>query len=420
MLSIEKDEDGNLSWKIGEQLMPQFAAGTALGMEDAKAYENYDLSDSLEGSVNALVALSNQVETYDSLQKQTAKDNTWGKVVNNINITRESVKKLCSVMTGLDDITAVKDLDKEMEDASQEAKEMAQAIQNFMSVTDITKDEELDVNKIKSAIEEIKSLALSEQKAIEGLGKGNFIQNPEDLNRLLEMFNKAKVAADEQAKIDAETQKGLELQAKLNNVIELTSAVGDLAFAWTSFQELGSLLANDDLSLGEKALQLITNLSFVIPQLIVAMQAFNLTKMKSQVAETATSLLDAAQGAGILAKGAGIAGTAMAKFSDILTLLIPYGKAIKIVLGGLAAALTIFGFTAQAEKNRVEALAKSAEDASTKLQNIKEGKANFDSIYEQYKKGQASSSELEDAAKTLNSTLNDQSLVVQSLSLIHI
>ncbi len=72
--------------------MPQFAAGTALGMEDAKAYENYDLSDSLEGSISALGNLSNQVEGYISLQKQVDKDNAWDKVKGNIDITRESVK----------------------------------------------------------------------------------------------------------------------------------------------------------------------------------------------------------------------------------------------------------------------------------------------------------------------------------------
>lgn len=420
MLSIEKDEEGNLSWKIGEQLMPQFAAGTALGMEDAKAYENYDLSDSLEGSVNALVGLSNQVEAYISLQKQVDKDNTWDKVVNNINITRESVKKLCSVMTGLDDITAVKDLDKEMKDTSQEAKEMAQAIQNFMSATDITNDEELDVNKIKSAVEEVKALALSEQKVIEGLGKGNFIQSPEDLNRLLETFNKAKVAADEQAKIDAETQKGLELQAKLNNVIQLTSAVGDLAFAWGSFQELGSLLTNDDLSLGEKALQLVMNLSLTVGQLIPAISALrklkDISAISSLISNFQQGLVSLNAGLIMMGSDTGVAATGANLLSKALTGLLPGGKLLTIVLGGLAAGLTAFGFTAQAEKNRVEALAKSAEDASTKLQNIKEGKTNFDSIYEQYKKGQASSSELEDAAKTLNSTLNDQSLVVQSLA----
>ena len=94
MLSIEKDENGNLSWKIGEQLMPQFAAGTALGMEDAKTYENYDLSDSLEGSISALGNLSNQVEGYISLQKQVDKDNAWDKVKGNIDITRKCQKTL--------------------------------------------------------------------------------------------------------------------------------------------------------------------------------------------------------------------------------------------------------------------------------------------------------------------------------------
>lgn len=416
MLSIEKDENGNLSWKIGEQLMPQFAAGTALGMEDAKAYENYDLSDSLSGSISALGNLSNQVEGYISLQKQVDKDNAWDKVKGNIDITRESVQKLCSVMTGIDDITSIKNLDKELEDAGQEAQEMAQAIQKFMSATDITSGKELDVNKIKSAIEEIRTLALTEQKAIEGLGKGNFIQNPEDLNRLLEMFNKAKTAADEQIKINEETQKGLELQAKLNNVIELTSAIGDLAFAWTSFQELGSLWANEDLSFGEKILQTATNLAFVIPQLITAMKAFNLVKIEGQVAETAIGLLDMAQGTGKLAKGADLAGTAMAKFSDILTLLIPHGRAIKMVLGGIALALTAFGVSTQIAKNKAEALAKSVDEANHKIQNIESGKANFKSLYEQYQNGEASSKDLKAAAEALNSVLGDQSLKVATLA----
>ena len=429
MLSIEKDKDGNLSWKIGEQLMPQFAAGTALGMEDAKAYENYDLSDSLIGSTNALVALSNQVESYTSLQKQVDKDNTWDKVIRKIDITRESVKKLCSVMTGLDDITAVKDLDAEMEGASQEAKEMAQAIQNFMSVTDITSDEELDVNKIKSAIEEIRTLALTEQKAIEGLGKGNFIQSPEDLNRLLEMFNKAKVAADEQAKIDAETQKGLELQAKLNNVIQLTSAVGDLAFAWGSFQELGSLLTNDDLSLGEKALQLITNLAFTLPQLIIAIDTLNTAVKGTKAFSTFTTFLEkiiasampAATETLAVGSAAGVAGAATAGASTSVGLL---SKALNFLRGSLGpVGLAFIAFSAIAgtvsfiigqSKKDIENLTSAANDAAEKLNNIKPNLDNFNSLYEGYKEGTVSSEQLEEAATSLNDVLGDQSAKVQA------
>lgn len=429
MLSIEKDKEGNLSWKIGEQLMPQFAAGTALGMEDAKAYENYDLSDSLQGSINALGGLSDQVEAYISLQKQVNKDNTWDKVTGNINVTRESVKKLCSVMTGIDDITAVKDLDKEMEDASQEAKEMAQAIQNFMSVTDITSDKELDVNKIKSAIEEIRTLVLAEQKAMEGLSKGNFIQNPEDLNRLLEMFNKAKIAADEQTKINAETQKGLELQAKLNNVIQLTSAVGDLAFAWGSFQELGSLLANDDLSLGEKTLQLITNLAFTLPQLIMGINTLNTAVKGTKAFSTFTTFLEkiiasampAAAGTLAVGSAAGAAGAATAGASSSVGLL---SKALNLLKGSLGpVGLAFIAFSAIAgtvsfivgqSKKDIENLTSAANDAAEKLNNIKPNLDNFNSLYEGYKEGTVSSEQLEEAATSLNDVLGDQSAKVQA------
>ena len=429
MLSIEKDEEGNLSWKIGEQLMPQFAAGTALGMEDAKAYENYDLSDSLTGSINALGGLSDQVEAYISLQKQVDKDNTWDKVTGNINITRESVKKLCSVMAGIDDITAVKDLDKEMEDASQEAKEMAQAIQNFMSVTDITSDKELDANNIKSAIEEIRTLVLAEQKAMEGLSKGNFIQNPEDLNRLLEMFNKAKIAADEQTKINAETQKGLELQAKLNNVIQLTSAVGDLAFAWGSFQELGSLLTNDDLSLGEKALQLITNLAFTLPQLIIAINTLNTTVKGTKAFSTFTTFLEkiiasampAAAGTLAVGSAAGAAGAATAGASTSVGLL---SKALNLLKGSLGpVGLAFIAFSAIAgtvsfivgqSKKDIENLTSAANDAVEKMNNIQPNLNNFNNLYEGYKEGTVSSEQLEEAATSLNDVLGDQSAKVQA------
>ena len=419
MISVEKDAEGNLTWDINDQLMAQFATGDALTLKDAQEYSNFNLSDKLEGSINALGELSNQVEAYGSLQKQVDKDNTWGKIETNIDKTRESVKKLCTAITGIDDITAIENLDEAMKGASQEAQEMAKAIQKFLSMSDITKNE-INVDKVKNALEEIRTLALAEQNAMKGLGKGNFIQNPEDLNRLLEMFNKAKIAADEQGRINEETQKGLELQAKLNNVIELASAVGDLAFAWTSFQELGSLLANDDLSLGEKTVQIITNLSFTVMQLIPAIEALRKLKDVSAVSSLISNfqqgLVSLNAGLIMMGSGTGVAATGANLLSKAITGLLPGGKLLTIVLGGLVTGLTAFGFTAQAEKNRVEALAKSAEEASAKLQSIQEGKANFDSVYEQYKKGQASSSELEDAAKTLNDTLNDQSLVVQSLA----
>ena len=413
MISVEKDAEGNLTWDINDQLMAQFATGDALTLKDAQEYSNFNLSDKLEGSINALGELSNQVEAYGSLQKQVDKDNTWGKIETNIDKTRESVKKLCTAITGIDDITAIENLDEAMKGASQEAQEMAKAIQKFLSMSDITKNE-INVDKVKNALEEIRTLALAEQNAMKGLGKGNFIQNPEDLNRLLEMFNKAKIAADEQGRINEETQKGLELQAKLNNVIELASAVGDLAFAWTSFQELGSLLANDDLSLGEKAIQTVTNLSFTVMQLIPAIEALRKLKdvsaVSSLISNVQQGLVSLNAGLIMMGSGTGVAATGANLLSKAITGLLPGGKLLTIVLGGLVAGLAAFGFAAEKEKKRIESITQAAEESRSAISSISEGKNSFKDLYEGYKSGTVSSDELKKAAEQLNTVLDDQIL----------
>lgn len=423
MISVEKDAEGNLTWDINDQLMAQFATGDALTLKDAQEYSNFNLSDKLEGSINALGELSNQVEAYGSLQKQVDKDNTWGKIETNIDKTRESVKKLCTAITGIDDITAIENLDEAMKGASQEAQEMAKAIQKFLSMSDITKNE-INVDKVKNALEEIRTLALAEQNAMKGLGKGNFIQNPEDLNRLLEMFNKAKVAADEQARINEETQKGLELQAKLNNVIELTSAVGDLAFAWTSFQELGSLLANDDLSLGEKALQLITNLAFTLPQLIMGIRTLNTAVKDTKVFSTFTTFLEkviasatpAATGTLAVGSAVGAAGAATAGASTSVSLLSKALELLKGTLGPVGLAFIAFSaiagaisFVAGQSKKEIENLAAAASEATEQMNGIQGNLGNFNNLYEGYKEGTVSSDQLKEAATALNEVLDDQS-----------
>lgn len=63
---------------------------------------------------------------------------------------------------------------------------------------------------------------------------------------------------------DTETTSKEHIQTILNTV----AAVGELAFAWQSFQSLGSIWANTDISTGEKIQQTIMNLSFTIPMAV--------------------------------------------------------------------------------------------------------------------------------------------------------
>lgn len=63
-------------------------------------------------------------------------------------------------------------------------------------------------------------------------------------------------------------QENFDSQKYVKNITDAVAAVGELAFAWQSFQNLGSIWSNSDISDGEKLLQTITNLSFALPSLI--------------------------------------------------------------------------------------------------------------------------------------------------------
>lgn len=424
LVSVDKDEEGNLSWNISDQLMAQFATGDALGLEDAKAYSNFSLSDKLEGSVTALSNLSNAIEAYDQIEDRALKDNSWGKVENSIDTVRKSIKKLFTEMSGLDNIDAIENIEEDMKDASKEAQEMARAIKKLLSETDITKDSELDVNKIKSVIEEVRTLALAEQKAMEGMKSGNFIAKPEDLNAFLEMFNKYKMAADEQKRINEETEKGLDVQGRLNNVIQLGSAIGDLAFAWNSFQELGSLFENDDLNEGEKIIQIITNLSFTLPQLAMGIDTLNTAVKGTKAFSTFTTYLEkvianampAATGTLAVGSATGAAGAAAAGASAGVGMLSKALELLKGTLGPVGLAFIAFSaiagtisFVVGQSKKEIENLAAAASEATEQMNGIQSNLGNFNNLYEGYKEGTVSSDQLKEAATALNEVLDDQS-----------
>lgn len=311
--------------------------------------------------------------------------------------------------------TAFAKLEAETEDLPGPIAEVKKEFQELFKTAVL--DNDFSLEDISAKLDEIrKKLLMMYDSATETQKNGIDIVDTTELQK------RQQNAADKQSMTDLMRKKSdtyfdeLDMSIRISSATEMISALGDLSFAWTSFQQLGSLWTNDDLTFGEKLVQTVTNLAFTLPQLTTALKILNLPSIKKEVGKAATDLLDVAQGTGMVAKGAKVAGTAMAKFDAVLGALIPHGHALKLALGVAAAALTVFGITSQQEKNRVETLAKSAEEASAKLQNISQNKADFNSVYEKYKKGQASSTELENAAKVLNDTLNDQSLVVQSLA----
>lgn len=215
----------------------------------------------------------------------------------------------------------------------------------------------------------------------------------------------------------------LDSQARIQSIAAMAGAVGQLAFSWQSFQSLGSIWVNADLDGGEKLTQIIEVLLFSLPSLISGVAdlqnslkelglaetfakgqgplksfANTFTTLKNTGASAATAIVG---GLGSMATAAtGAAGAFAALMAEIWPLL-----AIGAIIGGISA---VIGGMQQAEEDRVQAISDAASAASENLSSLQEAQSSFDSLYESYKEGEASSSDLAAAAETLNNLIDDQ------------
>lgn len=100
------------------------------------------------------------------------------------------------------------------------------------------------------------------------LSETDKVPNVDEFLKALQNEQLAGVAKDAATNKADTFEQGLITQEQINSIINLSSAVGQLAFAWSSFQSLGSLWSDEDLSIGDKLLQTIMNLAFTIPALL--------------------------------------------------------------------------------------------------------------------------------------------------------
>ena len=104
------------------------------------------------------------------------------------------------------------------------------------------------------------------------------------------------------------------------------------------------------------------------------------------------------------------------KFTKLIGLIGKFAGPLAAIGAAISVAGAIKGYFDEKEAARVEAIQIKAKEASETLKNIKANKETFDTLYEGYKKGEVSSSELKESANALNDTLNDQLLITQALS----
>ena len=252
----------------------------------------------------------------------------------------------------------------------------------------------------------------------------------------------AAVAAQES--LNAAHGEVLAQQNDINNIVDATAAVGQLAFAWQSFQSLGSIWANADLDGGEKISQTIMNLSMTLPMLVSGFGYLNEVATKGQksfdnvaesIAKFAGEKLEKASdgitaiNAGfnesnkagrkaIAANGAtavsmGVVGTAAKGASVAVTGL---GNALAFlgsgpdmaIIAGLTILSTVISAVSSAAEQAYSKAKTQAEEAISDYNEINTSVSNFNSLYDEYKSTGEASQEFISSAQELSDTLNIQ------------
>lgn len=153
--------------------------------------------------------------------------------------------------------------------------------------------------QIEKATEALQLKIKEAREVLVQIQKGIY-QNTEDINKDTDRYEKAKAALDQQSADNKYSEEKVTSQQRVANIVNMTGAIGQLAFTWQSFQALGSLWSNDDLELGEKILQTVMNLAMSLPMAFQGIVDFgtgftNIVKAKqaAMTASTAANLAEA-------------------------------------------------------------------------------------------------------------------------------
>lgn len=148
-------------------------------------------------------------------------------------------------------------------------------IHSYEYLEEALTEENIDIKKVQKGLKEYGStldfLNQNVQEEISLNQKANQIQK-ERLQQILALSD----AEAQQAAIEAEwaqTQENLARQQNIQNVVNMTMAVGQLSSAWMSFANLGSIWAEEDVATGDKIVETLMNLSFTIPMIVSAIPA---------------------------------------------------------------------------------------------------------------------------------------------------
>ena len=207
-------------------------------------------------------------------------------------------------------------------------------------------------------------------------------------------------------------------QEDVQNIVNVTSAIGQLSFAWQAFQNLGSIWNSEDMSLGDKILETMMNLALVVPQVVSAFGELKnaakavetLEKVSStlQVASIAKQAEAAGEGISVLGAKALASGVGLKAASGAVGV---FGKALSALTGPVGIAIAVItsliglisSAVSSAKQADIDAAQTKYDDAYSKSQI---DTSSFDAAYATYQKTGEVTDELTNSSKSLADQLD--------------
>ena len=213
----------------------------------------------------------------------------------------------------------------------------------------------------------------------------------------------------------------LDIQARNAAILQMVGSVGELAFAWQTLQNLGSIWSSEDLDTTEKMSQTIQNMVFTVPMLISSFSTLSnnfgtLSKTVSvfrgalDIANTNglkgfKAIAEAARGATVAMKGSATAAGVLKTGLIGLATSVSGMKAITAVLATISIAI---GAAQQEFEDMKNTQKEAMETTASNLDTINTSVESFNELYQTYQETGEVSDALRDSAQSLSDTLDIQ------------
>lgn len=403
VISFERDEQGRLT-NIDASKYNQLVASGKLDPEEV-------LNQSIAGTSKIYNETEPLLRVYENLEKH----------LGNFTAGNEKITSLKGAWTAYG--KTLKGVVQELGEASNESQELVTANKAIGESFKSFDGTEESIQKIVKAIE-----AYGQKiREVRASGEGGKVVTNQELGKMIGDYEATKMKKDTNDEYLSGQIQGFDKQANIQSIVNATTAVGQLAFAWQSFQSLGSIWSNSDLEYGEKILQTIMNLSTALPMLITGVQDLKggvgtivrgLATLNPLMATTTATTVAAT--AATTAEAGAATGAAAATMS--------FGTALRYALGPLAIIGTILGLVVGVVTALVKAYnadadaARKASDEAQKLgesyQNLKSSYDSFEQNVDAYTTARQELSGLTEGTKEYNDALeksNDELLKMLEL-----